>query len=67
MKDDIKKLGVNPFYHRAIPTKKECERIKKEIEEFNKKVNPIFDKFVKQILKEMRNEANNPKDTTRIK
>jgi len=54
MKDNIKKLGFNPFYHKAIPTEEECKRIRKETEEFNKKVWPIFDKFVKQILKEMK-------------
>jgi len=56
MKDDIKKLGFNPFYHRAIPTKEECKRLKKESEEFHKKVLPIFEKAVKQILREMKNE-----------
>jgi len=67
IKDDIKKLGFNPFYYKAIPTEEECKRIKKEIEEFNKKVNPIFEKFVKQILKEMRGEADHSKTNSKLK
>lgn len=51
MKKDIKRLGFNPFYHKAIPSEKDCKRIKAELDYYRPRLDKALGKGMLKLFK----------------